>query len=110
MTPLGESLKAFRAAAGLSQEALAERAGVSKAVIKEIETGRTLNPALPRLNALADALGLKADDRDAFFSAASPSLRLVRTSGDGERLTKLEERVERLEELLEEALRRRPRR
>ena len=107
-TPLGESLRAFRAAVGLSQEALAAKAGVTKAVIKEIETGRTRNPALPRLEALADALALAGADRDAFFAAASRGQRII-GSIDTQRLNMLEERVDRLEELLEEALRRRRR-
>ena len=60
---LGSLLKQHRLTAGLSQEALAERSGVSLRAISglEREPSRAAYPATIKL--LADALGLSEDDR-----------------------------------------------
>ncbi len=54
----GAVLWRFRARAGLSQEALAERAGVSARAIRTLERGRRRQPHPHTLSALAQALGL----------------------------------------------------
>jgi transcriptional regulator with XRE-family HTH domain len=51
-------LKDFRERRGLSQQALAERVGVSDAYIAMLETGTRRNPSLPLLQRLAKALGV----------------------------------------------------
>lgn len=56
MTDAGEVLRRARARAGLSQRALAERAGVPQAPVSRIETGRE-QPTLARLAALVAACG-----------------------------------------------------
>jgi len=62
----GERLRALRQAARLTQEELAERAGMTAAGISAIERG-IRKRAYPRtVGALADALGLAGEDRDAF--------------------------------------------
>jgi DNA-binding XRE family transcriptional regulator len=53
---LGRQLRALRIAAGLTQAALAARAGVSAGALRAAESGRS-NPALPTALALAAALG-----------------------------------------------------
>lgn len=53
---VGGNLRAFRKAAGLSQEALAELAGVSRATVAAIELGRYSSVELSTLDALAAAL------------------------------------------------------
>jgi transcriptional regulator with XRE-family HTH domain len=55
---MGERLRELRDRAGLTQEALAHRAGVSAASIFRIEQGRPSDPKLSTLVALAEALGL----------------------------------------------------
>lgn len=50
------TLKDMRIARGLSQTALADRAGVSQRLVGLIETGRVPGPTLPTLDKLAGAL------------------------------------------------------
>jgi transcriptional regulator with XRE-family HTH domain len=54
---LGARLKAIREAAGLSQQELAMRAGVSLSVVFQLEQGKRKDPKLSTLVALAGALG-----------------------------------------------------
>lgn len=54
---LGASLRATRKAAGLTQQDLAEKAGLSTQIICKIERGRSL-PNVSTLVLLADALDI----------------------------------------------------
>lgn len=56
-----ERIFSLRRAAGLSQETLAERVGVSRQAIGKWESGASL-PGLDNLQALAAALGVRCDD------------------------------------------------
>ncbi|HEU0113266.1 MAG TPA: helix-turn-helix domain-containing protein, partial [Thermomicrobiales bacterium] len=69
----GEWLRRCRVAAALSQEALAERSGLSARAISDLERGRRRAPWLETVRLLADALGLGATDRAALLAAARPS-------------------------------------
>jgi DNA-binding XRE family transcriptional regulator len=55
--PLAERLRAYRVAAGLSQAALARRAGVAARVVVYLETGRRTGPRPATLAKLAAVLG-----------------------------------------------------
>jgi hypothetical protein len=57
------ALRASRLRSGLSQEALAERAGMGTAAVASLERGRRRSPYPSALGALAEALGLSADER-----------------------------------------------
>ena len=57
-TAFGELLRRFRNAAALSQEALAERAGLSRNGISDLERGLHPAPRFETVRLLADALGL----------------------------------------------------
>jgi tetratricopeptide (TPR) repeat protein/DNA-binding XRE family transcriptional regulator len=70
----GSQLGAWRRSAGLSQEELAERAGLSVRTISSLERGRTRAPYQESLHRLADALGLDAATRAEFFAAAGRRL------------------------------------
>jgi transcriptional regulator with XRE-family HTH domain len=59
---LAGRLKALRAEAKLSQQALAMRAGLSLSVVCQIEQGRKEDPRVSTARALADALGASLDD------------------------------------------------
>jgi transcriptional regulator with XRE-family HTH domain len=59
---LAARLKALRAAAGLTQQRLAEKAGLHISVVTKLEYGLTPNPMWETVCALADALGCKLDD------------------------------------------------
>lgn len=57
---IGQRVRTYRRAKGLSQEALAERAGISVTHMSHIETGNT-KLSLSVFLALADGLGVSAD-------------------------------------------------
>lgn len=66
----GDTLRRLRQAAGLSQEALAERARMSAAAVGALERGERRRPYPSTLTALAEALSLSPVERAALFAAA----------------------------------------
>src|SRR5829696_6939872 len=68
-SPFGERLRRLRVAAGLSQEALAERSGLSVQAIGALETGKRRRPYPHTVAALANALGLTERERAALAEA-----------------------------------------
>lgn len=60
---LGTLLRRLRTQAGLTQEQLAERSGVSVRTIRRLETGKTTDHRLGTVNLLADALEIRSEDR-----------------------------------------------
>ncbi|GAA0948178.1 hypothetical protein GCM10009554_45530 [Kribbella koreensis] len=73
-------LHRHRKAAGLTQQKLAELTGVSLAAISALERGVRRFPRADTANALAYAMGLTADERQA-FSAAARRQRRPRSDG-----------------------------
>ena len=73
--PFGALLRQFRLAAGLSQEALAERAHVSAQGVSALERGARRTPQRETLLLLADALGLGPEDRGRLEASASRASR-----------------------------------
>jgi transcriptional regulator with XRE-family HTH domain len=71
---VGAQLRACRVSAGLSQEELAERAGLSVRTIRNLECGRARWPYRETLHRLADALELRHAARAAFMGAADRRL------------------------------------
>jgi predicted ATPase/transcriptional regulator with XRE-family HTH domain len=67
---LGSVLRRLRIRAGLSQEALAERAGVSASAVGALEQGQRRRPHPRTLVALADAMQLTLEDRRTLLEAA----------------------------------------
>ena len=65
----GETLRRHRIRAGLSQQQLAERAGVSLRGLRDIERGRVRVPRARSITALAAGLGLSAAERHALLAA-----------------------------------------
>jgi predicted ATPase/DNA-binding CsgD family transcriptional regulator/transcriptional regulator with XRE-family HTH domain len=65
----GGRLRRHREAAGLSQEELAERAGVTANAISALERGERQRPYPQTVRALADALNLSDADRSALIAA-----------------------------------------
>lgn len=74
MSTFGSELRWYRQRAGMSQEGLAARAGLSPEAVSLLERGRR-SPRITTLSLLADALRLRPDERERFFGA------LLRTSG-----------------------------
>ena len=66
----GTLLRRARRAAGLTQEEVAERAGVSVRTISDLERGVSHTPHTDTVTLLAEALGLQDRDRAAFMAAA----------------------------------------
>ncbi len=69
-TAFGVLLRRYRIAANLSQEALAERAGLNAVSIGQLERGVRRTPRLETVRLLADALGLAEAERAALTEAA----------------------------------------
>jgi tetratricopeptide (TPR) repeat protein/DNA-binding XRE family transcriptional regulator len=65
-----DTVRRLRLGAGLTQEALAERSGVSVSTIRGMETGRRRNPQLESVRLLAAALKLGPAERDGLLAAA----------------------------------------
>ncbi len=68
--PFGELLRQYRILAGLTQEALAERAGLSRRAISDLERGVNQTPQPATLDLLVQALQLSAKERAEFRAAA----------------------------------------
>src|SRR3712207_1320371 len=79
-TSFGSLLKQFRVRRGLSQEALAEGAGVSVEAISALERGARRAPYRDTVDRLAAALGLGATDRALFHAAVNRRRRLPQTA------------------------------
>lgn len=62
MNAIGNLIKDRRLSKGWSKRALAEKAGISHSEVHRIESGERVNPSVPVLNALAEALGMPKDD------------------------------------------------
>ena len=84
----GDLLRRRRTAAALSQEELAERAGVSVRALSDLERGVHRAPRLETVRMLAEALGLAEDERAILLTAARPEGD-VRASPSPERLSSL---------------------
>src|SRR3982074_3836625 len=63
-------LQRYRAAAGLSQEELAERAALSRRGISDLERGERRSPHPDTVRRLADALNLAFTERAAVLASA----------------------------------------
>src|SRR5262245_57114776 len=70
----GDVLRRLRSEASLSQEELAERAGLSRRGISDLERGARQAPYLETLRLLADALDLSQTGRLALLAAARPEM------------------------------------
>lgn len=66
----GVLLRQWRQRAGLSQEALAQRAAVGIRTVRGLETGERTDPRMGTVRALADALELTGAERAELFAAA----------------------------------------
>src|SRR5919199_812645 len=69
--PFAELLRRYRSAAGVTQEELAERAGITAKAVGALERGERRQPWPDTVRRLATALGLSEDARAAFLAAVS---------------------------------------
>jgi transcriptional regulator with XRE-family HTH domain len=61
LVKLGDAVREFRKARGLSQEALADAAGIDRSHMSQIERGKR-NISFLNVLRIADAMGVKASD------------------------------------------------
>src|SRR5258708_16418719 len=81
MAGLGLVLGRYREAAGLTQEELAVRAGLSARGISDLERGRRQTPRLETVRLLAEALALPLHQRALLEAAARPMAQTMRSGG-----------------------------
>jgi predicted ATPase/transcriptional regulator with XRE-family HTH domain len=79
----GVLLRRYRLAAGLSQEALADRARMSSAAISSLERGQRRTPQRETLKLLVGALALEDEQREALEMAATRPQSVRRGPGTG---------------------------
>lgn len=77
MSAFGYLLRRARLSAGLSQQDLAERSGVSVRQISYLESGRTRKPYRRTVQLLADTLKLEPHERADLENAARASMKMV---------------------------------
>ncbi|WP_394618127.1 NACHT domain-containing protein [Lentzea sp. JNUCC 0626] len=92
----GSLLRQWRQRAGLSQEALAARAGVGVRTVRGLETGERGDPRIGTVRALADALELSGAERAELFSAAGRDEPVSEPASEPARFDPLHEAVEQL--------------
>src|SRR5215207_9855169 len=76
----GDLMRRLRNAAALSQEELAEGAGVSVRALSDLERGVHRAPRLETVRMLADALGLGKEDRADLLAVARPEAESLASS------------------------------
>ncbi|GGW94843.1 hypothetical protein GCM10010341_15000 [Streptomyces noursei] len=64
-------MRRLRHEAGITQEALAEHAGVGVRTVRGLESGERVDPRFTTVRLLADALGLAPEEREELLAAAS---------------------------------------
>ena len=80
----GPLLRRYRVGAGLTQEELAQRAGLSVRAVSDMERGRTRKPFLRSVRQLAVALALAPPQRALLIAAAEPEAGLTVTAEAGQ--------------------------
>src|SRR5215210_6102215 len=68
-TPFGERLRRLREKAGLTQEELASRAGLTAKAVSALERGERKRPYPHTVRSLAEALGLSEEERTALAAS-----------------------------------------
>ncbi|WP_429048948.1 helix-turn-helix domain-containing protein [Aeromonas hydrophila] len=62
MTHVGDNIKRIRRKAGMNQQELAERCGISKSQLSRLESGDQDNPLIKTIIPIATALGVSLDE------------------------------------------------
>ena len=75
MSPFGQTVRDRRQAQGLSQDELAERVGISRNYLSQIERGVSTNVSWPITKKICDALGLPAPGAPSPSSGVSDALK-----------------------------------
>jgi transcriptional regulator with XRE-family HTH domain len=83
MGGIGDRVRRLRVRAGLTQQALAVAAGLSVSAVAQIEAGKTPDPRLSTLRAMAGALGVSIDEFASDGKEAAPPVPRQRKKGRG---------------------------
>ena len=75
--PFGDRLRRFREDAGMTEDALAERAGLSTQGIAVLERGRSRRPYPHTVRALGDALDLSTEDHAVLLASVPGQITLT---------------------------------
>ena len=81
MTPLGQKVKELRVAMGLTQQKLAEQAGVSQSLISALESGRRKYVGPQDITGLAASLEVPEDELWALIPGGSNDKRYIPIAG-----------------------------
>jgi len=84
LSAFGDQLRRHRRAAGLTQEELAARAGLSVRAVADMERGRTARPYRRSVALLAEALGLSATDAARLRQSSRASVSSAGSAGEHE--------------------------
>jgi transcriptional regulator with XRE-family HTH domain len=96
----GTRLRSCRQSAGMSQQELAERSGLSVRAISDLERGRTRFPYQDSLGRLADALAMAGQARTDFTAAAGRRIAAPEAArAPGDRIVLLTPEPDAIEEL-----------
>jgi transcriptional regulator with XRE-family HTH domain len=79
-SPLGKTVRRLRRAAGLTQQGLANAAGLSLSIVVQIERGTNADPRLSTLRGLAKALGCDVAD---LLGGTPPTPKRFKRGGEG---------------------------
>ena len=97
---IGERVRELRAARGLSQDQLAEAAGVQQSAISRLEREQVGDPGVMMLAGIADALKVTVDDLLGTNRLPGVSPLVMPPTPDADRLRVVEERVDLLTRVL----------
>jgi transcriptional regulator with XRE-family HTH domain len=75
ITLLGSRVKALRKSRGLTLGTVADRAGLAKSYVWELERGKNTNPSISTLMALARAFGSSLDELVGMDTFMKPQIR-----------------------------------
>jgi len=59
LPPIGQRLRSFRELSGMTQQDLAQKAGLSVSIVARLEQGAKSDPRVSTLQALANGLGIE---------------------------------------------------
>lgn len=83
MTPLGERIKELRTGKGITQQRLAETAGVSHSLISALESGRRKYVSAQDIDRLSDALEVPSDGLWQLIPGGRSEQRYIPITGAG---------------------------
>lgn len=88
MTPLGQKIKELRVMKGMTQQRLAEKAGVSHSLISALESGRRKYVSAQDVEQLARGLDVNANELWKLIPGGKSEQRYIPITGTGGQATR----------------------